>query len=115
MKLDHDKYLLARAELSEMLETLQLTSFESNPVQFFIRLESIREAALSYGFAAVAEITSVFEAAMQRAIQFGGTQSIIDSFTGILGDAIGCSQLRADVAQALLASVAVRMPTWTTS
>jgi hypothetical protein len=110
MDMDHDRLILVRAELSDLLDALRLTSFDSNPLQFLVRLESIRQTAVAHQFAAVAEIASVFEATMQRVLQSGGADSVIGSFTGILDDAIGCSQLSPSVTQSLLASVAIRLP-----
>lgn len=110
MDMDHDRLMMVRAELSDMLAALQLTSFDANPVQFLIRLEAIREASLQYGFTAVTEIASVFEAAMQRVLDGRGADSVIDNFTGIMSDAIGCSQLSPGVAQSLLASISTRLP-----
>ncbi len=110
MELDHDRQMLIRAELSDLLDALRLTTFDSRPLQFLIRLEAIRQTAIAHNFVAVAEIASMFEASMQRVIEFGGADSVIASFIGILEDAIGCSQLSPSVTQALLASVAVRLP-----
>jgi hypothetical protein len=110
MDMDHDRQMLIRAELSDLLEALRLTSFDTNPLQFLVRLEAIRQTAIAHHFAAVAEIASVFEASMSRVIESGGADSVISSFNGILGDAIGCSQLSPAVTQSLLASVAVRLP-----
>lgn len=110
MEFDHDRQILIRAELSDLLESLRLTNFDSSPVKFLVRLEAIRHTAVEHQFLAVAEIASMFEASMQRVIEFGGANSVISSFTGILEDAIGCSQLSPSVTQSLLASVAVRLP-----
>jgi len=110
MQLDHDRQMLIRAELSDLLEALTLTNFYSSPLQFLVRLEAVRQAAIAHNFTAVAEIASMFEASMQRVIEFGGADSVIGSFTGILDDAIGCSQLTPSMTQSLLASVAVRLP-----
>lgn len=110
MNMNHDQQMLIRAELSDLLEALSLTSFDTNPFQFLVRLESIRQTAIAHHFTAVAEIASVFEATMQRVIHHGGGDSVISSFSGILGDAIGCSQLSPAVTQSLLASVAIRLP-----
>lgn len=110
MDMDHDRQMLIRAELSDLLDALRLTSFETNPLQFLVRLEAIRQTAIAHHFAAVAEIASVFEASMSRVMETGGADSVVDSFSGILGDAIGCSQLSPAVTQSLLASVAVRLP-----
>lgn len=110
MDIDYDRQMLIRAELSDLLETLRLTHFDSSPLQFLVRLEAIRQTAVAHKFVAVAEIASMFEASMQRVIEYGGADSVVSSFTGILDDAIGCSQLSPSVTQALLASVAVRLP-----
>lgn len=110
MELDHDRQMLIRAELSDLLEALRLTAFDSSPVQFLVRLESIRQTAIAHELNAVAEIAGVFEASMQRVITHGGAESLINGFTGILDDAIGCSQLSPAMTQSLLASVAVRLP-----
>lgn len=110
MDIDHDRQMLIRAELSDLLEALRLTNFESSPLQFLVRLEAIRQTANAHQFVAVAEIASMFEASMQRVIEYGGADSVVSSFTGILDDAIGCTQLSPSVTQALLASVAVRLP-----
>lgn len=110
MDMDHDRNMLVRAELSDLLDALRLTSFDANPMQFLVRLEAIRQTAVAHHFAAVAEIAGVFEASMSRVIEFGGADSVIGGFSDILGDAIGCSQLSPAVTQSLLASVAVRLP-----
>lgn len=110
MQLDDDRQMLIRAELSDLLDALTLTNFDSSPLQFLVRLEAVRQAAIAHNFTAVAEIASMFEASMQRVIEFGGADSVIGSFTGILDDAIGCSQLSPSMTQSLLASVAVRLP-----
>jgi hypothetical protein len=109
MDYDNDRNLLVRAELSDLLDTLRLTSFDTNPVQFLMRLEAIRKTAVQNRFTAVAEIAAVFEAAMQRVIKSGGADSVVRNFTEILGDAIGCAQLGAHVAHGLLANVAMRL------
>jgi hypothetical protein len=109
MDYDNDRYLMVRAELGDMLEALRLTSFDSNPVQFLMRLEAIRHTAVENRFTAVAEIAAIFEASMQRVIRSGGADSVVRNFTEILGDAIGCTQLGAHVAQGLLANVAMRL------
>ena len=110
MQLDDDRQMLIRAELSDLLDALTLTNFDSSPLQFLVRLEAVRQAAIAHNFTAVAEIASMFEASMQRVIEFGGANSVIGSFTGILDDAIECSQLSPSMTQSLLASVAVRLP-----
>ena len=110
MEYNHDRQMLIRAELSDLVEDLRLTDFNSRPLQFLVRLEAIRQTAIAHEFVAVAEIASMFEASMPRVIEFGGGDSVINSFTAILDDAIGCQQLSPSVTESLLASVAVRHP-----
>lgn len=109
MDFDNDRLLLARAELSDLVESLRLTSFDTSPVLFLTRLETIRETAKAHRFIALAEIASAFEIAMQRVICRGGSESVISSFTEIMRDAIGCAQLSGHIAESMLASVAVRL------
>lgn len=111
MDFDSDRLLLARARLSDLLDALQLTHFGSNPVLFFTRLESIREAAKIHQFHAAAKIAAAFEDAMQRAMEKGGTDTVIGNYTQILRDAIGCKNLDAVIAESMLASVAIRLRT----
>lgn len=109
MDFDSDRLLLARATLSDLLESLRLTHFGSNPVLFLTRLEAIRETAKIQRFDAVADIAASFESAMQRVISRGGADSVVESYTEILREAIGCNILDAVIAESLLASVAIRL------
>lgn len=109
MEFDNDHLLLARARLSDLLDMLELTHFGSNPVLFLTRLESIRETAKIHQFHAVAEIAATFEDTLQRVMEYGGAQGVIDNYTGILREAIGCKMLDAVIAESLLASVAMRL------
>jgi hypothetical protein len=109
MGLEQDRLMMVRAELSEQLVMLRLTSFDANPVQFLMRLERIRKTAAEQRFAAVAEIAAVFEAAMQKVIERGGSAEVVGNFTSILEDAIGCREIKASAANAMLANVALRL------
>lgn len=109
MNLDHDQFLLARAQLSNIYDSLKVSSFDSNPMQFLMRLDNIRTTAITHDFIAVAEIASAFEAALHNATKYGESKSVIDSFLEILKDAIGCSSDDSKVVQSLLASVAIRI------
>ena len=108
MNLDHDQFLLARAQLSDIFDSLVMTSFDSNPMQFLIRLDNIRSTAVAHDFTAVAEIAAAFEAALHNAMQNGSAKSEVDSFLNILKDAIACSSHHDEMIQSLLASVAIR-------
>lgn len=104
-----DRLMMVRAELSDQLDTLKLTSFQTNPVQFLMRLDAIRSTAAAHRFHTVAEIVSSFETAMQGVLAGTGAACVIDNFTDILGDAIGARQLDASAACALRASIALRL------
>jgi hypothetical protein len=108
MRYDQDQLLLVRAELGELIEVLRLTAYEANPLQFLMRLENIRETSARHGLTAVSEIAATFEAALQR---FGGkgSHAVIESFLGIMSDAIGVAHLHPTATEALLASVAIRL------
>ncbi|MGA8513401.1 MAG: hypothetical protein WB821_01345 [Burkholderiaceae bacterium] len=109
MKQDYDQFLMIRAQLRELVDTLRMTSYDANPVQFLMRLEHIRELARRSGLGAIAEITATFEAALQRTAQRGRCEMVTDSFFGILEDAIGVAHLHPSASEALLASVAIRL------
>jgi len=109
MGLEQDRLMMVRAELSEQLDALRLTSFDANPVQFLMRLEQIRKTAAQQRFDAVAEIASVFEGSMQKVIEHGGSAEVVSNFTDILSDAIGCREMETSAASAMLANVALRL------
>jgi hypothetical protein len=109
MDFDQDRLLLARAQLSDLLDILRITSFDSSPVQFLMRLDAVRMTAIDHRFEAVAEIASHFEESMQRVIGSGHSDIIVRNYTEILDEAIGCGMLGAEIAQSLLASVAQRI------
>ncbi|MGL5836998.1 MAG: hypothetical protein ACRCY3_00690 [Sphingorhabdus sp.] len=108
MRYDHNQLLLIRAELSDLVEALQLTAYNANPLQYLLKLENIRATASHYGLSAVAEIIAAFEMALQR---FGdsGSCTIADSFLGILSDALGVAHLHPAASEAMLASIAIRL------
>jgi hypothetical protein len=108
MKPDHDQALLIKAQLSDLLDSVSMTDYAANPVQYLLRLEALRERAAAYGFSATAEIAATFEATLQRMGSKAGNQSIFDSFYGILHDAIGVAHLHPAASEALLASIAIR-------
>ena len=106
MQYNNDQMLLIRAELGELVEALRLTAYDANPLQFLMRLEHVRETSARHGLTAIAEIAATFEAALQR---FGNGNAVVDSFIGILSDAIGIAHLHPAASEALLASVAIRL------
>jgi hypothetical protein len=111
MNFDQDRLLLARAQLSDLLDVLRVTNFDSNPVQFLMRLDAVRHTAMDHRFEAVAEIASHFEESMQRVMGSGHSDMVVRGYTEILDEAIGCGVMGVEIAQGLLASVAQRLHT----
>jgi hypothetical protein len=109
MGMEQDRQMLLRAGLSEQADALRITSFTNNPVQFLMRLDGIRKSAQSGRFDAVAEIASAFESALQRVERGAGAHAVVENYMEILEEAIGCNQMPPQLAQQLLASVAVRL------
>jgi hypothetical protein len=109
VKHDHDQYILIKAQLLDLLDTLRFTTYEASPVQFLLRLEQIREHAASRGLGAIAEIAATFEAALQHVGDRGGSGMVSESFCAILEDAIGVAHVHPNASEALLASVAIRL------
>lgn len=114
MQINHDRFLMVRAELYDLCDALRLTDFDASPMQFLLRLEQIRATASHHGLTAIAEIASTYEAALQRVqgqrVQgHGRGQAVTDSFGEILRDAIGVAHVHPQASEALLASVAIRL------
>jgi hypothetical protein len=42
MQINHDRFLMVRAELYDLCDTLRQTDFDTSPMQFLLRLEQIR-------------------------------------------------------------------------
>ncbi len=108
MRYDSDQLLLIRAELGDLVDALRMTAYDASPLQFLMRLEHIREMAARHGLSAISEIAGTFEAALQR-FGSGSSGTVIDSFTGILSDAIGIAHLHPAASEAMLASIAIRL------
>jgi hypothetical protein len=109
MHINHDRFLMIRAELYDLCDALRLTDFDASPVQFLLRLEQIRSTAAYHGLTAIAEIASTYEAALQRVQGHGRAMTVTDSFGEILRDAIGIAHVQPTASEALLASVAIRL------
>ncbi len=109
MYLDHDQMAIVRTQLSEQLALLQLTSFDANPVPYFLRLENLRQMAQMHDFPVVADIAALYENALQRVAPNKAANVLISNFNNVLEDAIGCVELSAEATEAFLASIAMRL------
>jgi hypothetical protein len=109
MYLDQDQMAIVRTQLSDQLALLQITSFEANPVPYFLRLETLRKMAQTHDFKVVSEIATLYEDALQRIPGGQSANVLINNFNEALEEAIGCMQVSAQVAEGFLAAIAMRL------
>jgi hypothetical protein len=99
-----DGMMLVRAELCERLATLQAGVGRCSAVSMHDQAETIRALAAAYGLTPVARLA---EALAHAARDAGACPPSL--YLARLTDAIGCERLDEEAAQAMLASVSVRL------
>ena len=99
-----DGMMLVRAELCERLATLQNCIGRCTAASTQAQAETIRTLASAYGLTPVARLAE----AMGRAARDAGACPP-SLYLSRLKDAIGCERLDEEAAQAMLASVSVRL------
>lgn len=108
MHYGQDAMLLVRAELCDRLETLSKLTRRLSPRDFTERVETIRTLAAAYGMVPVVRLAEALERAVAES-----ASDLRACPTGLylsrLQDAIGCEALDDRAAQAMLASVSVRL------
>jgi hypothetical protein len=104
MRAQVDGMMLVRAELCERLAGLQRAA-KLNPKDFSESLAGIRRLAAAYGLTPVVRVADALERAVAE--DRGGCPRAL--YLGRLQDAIGCERLEESAAEALLASVSVRL------
>jgi hypothetical protein len=109
MYLDQDQMAIVRTQLSDQLALLQITSFDANPVPYFLRLENLRKMAQIHDFNVVSDIAAMYEDALQRVPNGHSANLLITNFNAALEEAIGCMQVSAAVAESFLAAIAMRL------
>ena len=105
MRPEQDGMMLVRAELCERLASLQLAAGRLSGRDFSESVDAIKRLAAAYGLTPVVRIADALERA--EAEDGGGCPRAL--YLGRLEDAIGCERLEESAAQAMLASISVRL------
>ncbi|MEO7178920.1 MAG: hypothetical protein ABIW83_08750 [Allosphingosinicella sp.] len=96
--------MLVRAELCERLASLQTAAGRLSQRDFASSLGGIKHLAAAYGLTPVVRVAEALERAVA---EDGGCLRAL--YLGRLQDAIGCELMDESAAQAMLASVSVRL------
>ena len=105
MRCDHDGLLVVRADLSDRLDRLQRAAERMSIRDLGRDLDTMAMLAAAYGLKPVAALAEAFARAI-RAQPRGCPASL---YFERLRDAIGCQRVDAQVQEALLASVSIRL------
>lgn len=105
MRADSDGMNLVRAELCERLASLQTTASRLSTRDFADSVAALKRLAAAYGLLPVVRIAD----ALERAVAEDRTACPRALYLGRLQDAIGCERLEESAAQAMLASVSIRL------
>jgi hypothetical protein len=105
MRPEADGMMLVRAELCERLLSLQTTARRLSARDFTESVGAIRRLAAAYGLTPVVRVADALERAMAE--DRGACPRAL--YLGRLEDAIGCERLEEGAAEAILASVSVRL------
>ncbi|HEX8307152.1 MAG TPA: hypothetical protein VF645_01880 [Allosphingosinicella sp.] len=105
MRAQADGMMLVRAELCERLAGLETAARRVNPRDFAEGLAGIRGLAAAYGLTPVVRVAEALERAVAE--DRGGCPRAL--YLGRLQDAIGCERMEESAAEAMLASVSVRL------
>lgn len=107
--MDHDQNMLVQAEMLALLEGIPSSLVEKRPVQFLMHLDQIREKAAQHHLTALHDLSCAFESTLQQALQSGAGVVVADSYLGAMRDALQCGPVDRAMAEALMASVALRL------
>ena len=105
MQLEADGMMLVRAELCERLASLQTAARRLSARDFSESVGGIRRLAAAYGLTPVVRLAD----ALERAVAEDGGGCPRALYLGRLQDAIGCERMEESAAEAMLASVSVRL------
>ena len=100
-----DGMSLVRAELCERLLSLQTTARRLSARDFAESVEGIRRLAADYGLTPVVRVAD----ALERAVAEDRGACPRALYLARLQDAIGCERIEESAAEAILASVSVRL------
>jgi len=105
MRAEADGMLLVRAELCERLASLQAAARRLSARDFTQSVEGIKRLAAAYGLIPVVRVADALERAVAE--DRGGCPKAL--YLGRLQDAIGCEAMEESAAEALIASICVRL------
>lgn len=105
MAAEADGMMLVRAELCERLASLQSAAGRLSARDFDDSVGAIKRLAAAYGLTPVVRIADALERAVAE--DRGGCPRAL--YLGRLRDAIGCERMEESAAEAMLASVSVRL------
>ncbi len=105
MRIEADGMMLVRAELCERLASLQTAARRLSARDFSESVGAIKRLAAAYGLTAVVRVAD----ALERAVAEDQGACPRALYLGRLQDAIGCEPMDEKAAEAMLASVSVRL------
>ena len=105
MRSEADGMMLVRAELCERLASLQVAARRLSQRDFAESVSGIKTLAAAYGLTPVVRVAEALERAVAED-RVGCPRAL---YLGRLQDAIGCERMEESAAEAMLASVSVRL------
>ena len=105
MRAQADGMMLVRAELCERLASLQTAARHLSARDFSNSVAGIKSLASTYGMTTVVRVAD----ALERAVAEGKGGCPRALYLGRLQDAIGCERMEESAAEAMLASVSIRL------
>ena len=105
MRPEADGMMLIRAELCERLASLQTTARRLSARDFAESVDAIKRLAAAYGLTPVVRVAD----ALERAVAEDRGACPRALYLSRLHDAIGCERLEESAAQAMLASISIRL------
>jgi hypothetical protein len=105
MRPEADGMMLVRAELCERLAGLQAAASRLSMRDFYDGVDGLKRLAAAYGLTPVVRVVDALERAMAE--DRGACPRAL--YLGRLQDAIGCELMEESAAEAMLASVSVRL------
>lgn len=105
MRAQADGIMLVRAELCERLASLQTAARHLSARDFAYSVSGIKTLATAYGLTTVVRVADALERAVAE--DRGGCPRAL--YLGRLQDAIGCDRMEESAAEAMLASVSIRL------
>ncbi len=105
MRAEADGMMLVRAELCERLAGLQTAAKRLSARDFDESVAGMKRLAAAYGLTPVVRVADALERAVAE--DRGGCPRAL--YLGRLQDAIGCERMEDSAAEAMLASVSIRL------